>query len=42
MFYIDDILIDEDIIDNEVLLYAYSVLISIKRNMNKIKKELNN
>lgn len=41
MFIIDDIVIDEDVINDEVLVYAYSVLISIKRNVKKIKKELN-
>lgn len=41
MFIVDDIVIDEDVINDEVLVYAYSVLISIKRNVKKIKKELN-
>ena len=41
MFIIDDIVIDEDVIDNEVLLSAYCILISIKRNVERIKKELN-
>lgn len=41
MFIIDDIVIDEDVINDEVLVYVYSVLISIKRNVEKIKKELN-